>query len=226
MSDIEQSDIEQSDNEQSSRSSSPEMTSAPNLTIEVLQNSEEYRRHLKSLAQATDVELTRTAREVTTARQQGDPEHGVFLNIAANPAGLGTWRWVNPEVDAALALRLGFDRPSTVESARRHSALLGTVEGARPFTLWTPQAEYFNPRRQLQGAGQWAFHTEDDEARAHTNFGRATNLGPNVPVHRRFNFSQTTQPTADDIWGLRRMHFLAQAGGLVEVDQTRTINLV
>ncbi|KAK4575102.1 hypothetical protein LTR86_000954 [Recurvomyces mirabilis] len=165
---------------------------------------------------------TRTAVGHVRGGDDEDADELVFVNIGeatAAPAGLGLWHWLQADVDGIYAEELGFDHPAQVEHARSQGLFAnGLGPDAGPVTVWYPRSELFNPRRQPDGPGRWAYHTPADQQTAELNMGgQADDAG-------RYDFTNVPHPTAAQVWAARRQS--SDSGRSLDSHQRRDVNIV
>ncbi|KAK5684950.1 hypothetical protein LTS10_003025 [Elasticomyces elasticus] len=136
------------------------------------------------------------------------PGNGVFVNVGQTPAGPGLWAWMTDD-DRLNAENLGLS-PREVEMMRLNGIFTeGRVEWAGPFTVWYPEARFFNPESEPAGEGRWEYHTTHDRDHAELNFGGQEEYG--LGAH----------PTAVQIWRIRNIFIESE-----DEDETSRINLV
>ena len=149
------------------------------------------------------------------AQERSDAEQGDGLvDLIEQPNGVGTWHWLNRDVDPEIALQYGLNTPEEVMRARQNGVLANVPYNHRPLTVWQPDIRFVNPDIQPQGQGRWEYTTTPSRDLAWTNHG-LQDAFPNEP-----------HPTATQLWDLRRRQRDEIARGDREEDTTANIDLV
>ena len=148
-------------------------------------------------------------------QERSDAEQdGGLVDWNEQPNGVGTWRWLNRDVDPEIAIQYGLNTPEDVMRARQNGVLTNVPYNHRPLTVWYPDTRFVNPQVQPEGQGRWEYTTTPSQDLAWTNHGLQENF-PNEP-----------HPTAAQIWDLRRRQRDEIARGDRDEDTTADIDLV
>jgi hypothetical protein len=154
-----------------------------------------------------------STRDRTQERSDAEQDGGL-VDWDEQPNGLGTWHWLNRDVDPEIALQYGLNTPEDVMRARQNGVLTNVPYNHRPLTVWHPDTRFVNPDIQPRGQGRWEYTTTPSRDLAWTNHGLQD------------NFPDEPHPSAAQIWDLRRRKRDEIARGDRDEDTTADIDLV